>query len=228
MRIPWNKGLNKYTDERIKKYAETLQRKYVDGTFIGHEGKKHSDESKDRIRISVTGNKNNLGKKWSKETKEKMSIAAKGRPSPRKNKKLPKSHAENIKMAVNKPEVLKLKRIHRIKSIEKNYGKCFPNYNEEACEWFKNFDKTNNTQGRYAVYGGGEFLIEELGYWVDYINFDKKLIIEWDLDSHHNRESSKTRDEIRQKEIMSIYSDYEFIRINTREKAENETNRSFR
>ena len=79
-----------------------------------------------------------------------------------------------------KNKLSKSGRIGRIKHIEDNYGIAWPNFNKKACEVFKEFDEINKTQGRYAMYGGGEFRIHKLGYSPDYINFDLKLIIEID------------------------------------------------
>ncbi len=89
----------------------------------------------------------------------------------------------------------------------------FPNYNKQACDWFKKFDETNQTNGQYALYGGGEYRIRELNYWVDYINFDKKLIMEWD-EYRHNKSKYKVKDPIRQEKISNLFQDYNFIRIN--------------
>ena len=105
-------------------------------------------------------------------------------------------------------------RLSKIKRIKKNNEKMFPNYNENACEFFKRFDKENNTQGRYAVYGKGEFHIKELGYFPDYINFEKKIIMEWDEEHHFDSEGDlKKKDIQRQKEIQEFYPDFEFIRL---------------
>lgn len=138
----------------------------------------------------------------SKETRRKMGEAQKGNKKGKGNTE--KKHTEETKRKM---------RLSRIKNIRKNYGNPFPNYNKEACEYFREFDKEHNTKGRYAVYGGGEYLIEELGYWPDYINFDKKLIIEWDDPKHYRNGRLKQKDKQRQKEIQEYYSDFKFIRI---------------
>lgn len=130
----------------------------------------------------------------SEETRETMSKAQKGKA---------RSEESNRK-----------RRITRIKSIEENYGICFPAYNKQACEYFKQFDKTNNTEGRYAVYGDGEFHIKEFGYFPDYINFDLKLIMEYDERHHFDYDGNlKEKDIQRQKEIQEFYPDFKFRRI---------------
>jgi predicted nucleic acid-binding Zn ribbon protein len=92
------------------------------------------------------------------------------------------------------------------------HDNIFPNYNKSACNWFKTFDEINQTNGRYASFGGGEYFIDNLGYWVDYVNFDKKIIIEWD-ESRHHQVKRKNKDQIRQEKISKLFSDFNFIRI---------------
>jgi len=96
-----------------------------------------------------------------------------------------------------------------IRRIKENNGICWPSYNKKACEFFKSYDEKNNTKGHYAVYGGGEYHIKELGYFPDYINFEKKIIIEWDEKYHKYR---KEKDKQRQKEIQEFYPDFKFLR----------------
>lgn len=84
-------------------------------------------------------------------------------------------------------------------------GKIF--FNKNSIYFFKYFDKLYNTKGYYGV---NEYWIEEIGYSLDYINFDKKIIIEWDEEHHKYK---KTKDKIREKEIRKHFSDFEFYRI---------------
>ena len=104
-------------------------------------------------------------------------------------------------------------RTYMLKQIELNNGIPMPNYNLRACEWFKIFDKENNTKGRYAVYGGGEYHIKELGYYPDYINFEEKIIIEWDEPHHYEDNELLAKDIKRQNEIQDYFPDFDFIRI---------------
>ena len=89
----------------------------------------------------------------------------------------------------------------------------FPFYNSTACEYFDWLDlHIFESSGQYAT-NGGEYHIKELGYWLDYINTDLKVIIEWDEESHYKNDELSDKDKIRQKEIESVFSDYDFIRI---------------
>lgn len=147
-----------------------------------------------------------VGKKRPEETKRKISKTLKGNIPWNKGKKgknsvfYGKQHTEETKQ---KMRIAALKRI----------GQICPNYNKQACEYFKDFDKQNNTQGKYAVYGGNEYLIKKLGYYPDYINFDTKLIMEWDEPAHYVNGKLKQKDINRQKEIMEHYPDFKFKRV---------------
>jgi len=122
--------------------------------------------------------------------------------------------AQNKEIA-NRPEVVLNKslkqRLSIIKRIER-IGPCCPNFNIKACKTFEMFDDIEDTKG---LYGNKEFKIKELGYFVDYINFDKKIIIEWDeLKLHYKKDGMlRNKDIRRQKEIQELYPDFEFIRI---------------
>lgn len=167
-------------------------------------GKRHSNKTRKQISDKLKGKSKIelFGEKRAQLIIKKISQSLKG-----------KSYEQL--MGKDKSYEVKLqKRITRIKQIEQNYGICFPNYNPKACEFFKSFDDANNTKGHYAMCGGGELQISELGYFPDYINFEKKLIIEYD-EPHHYDESGnlKEKDRIRQREIQKHFSDFRFERI---------------
>ncbi len=128
-----------------------------------------------------------------------------------------------IKRKIGKANRFRL--IERIEEQIAEGGQAHPTYNFNACEFFKQFDKDFNVRGLYAT-NGGEYYIKELGYWPDYINFDLKLIIEWDEENHYNADGNlKAKDVQRQKEIQKYFSDFRFIRI--REKFQGELDYSF-
>ncbi len=131
-------------------------------------------------------------------TREKMSKAKKG--------KIRKQSQEEIK---NRRILFYNKMQQRL-----NMGlQIIPNWNPKACDYFENFDKQNNTRGQHAR-NGGEFYIKELGYWVDYINHDLKLIMEYDEQKHFDTNGDlRKKDLIRQQEIQEVFPDYEFKRI---------------
>lgn len=129
------------------------------------------------------------------------------------NKEWREKRLDKIAAIHRRPEIRLSKRLKKIKQIEKNHGNCFPAYNKLACEYFRKFDEENHTKGKYAVYGGGEYKIEQLGYWVDYINFDLKLIMEWDEKRHYINGQLCDKDIDRQKSIQTIFPDFQFKRI---------------
>jgi hypothetical protein len=102
-------------------------------------------------------------------------------------------------------------RLAQISYLKSTCG-IMPTFNKSACEFFEKFDLTHDTSGRYAT-NSGEFYIKELGYWVDYINFDLKLIIEWNENKHYKNGSLNDRDVKRQKEILQIFSEYDFVQL---------------
>ncbi len=145
------------------------------------------------------------GEEKAKKAIKKKSVSMSGEKHPLFNKH-------------HRTESLKKMRIATIKRIKKNYGILWPNYSKEACEFFKSFDEKHKTKGNYAVYGGGEYYIEELGYWPDYFNPELKLIMEYDDRKHFDKNGNlKPRDVRRQAEIQALYPDFEFQRIKENE-----------
>jgi len=189
---------------RTKEHSKNLSLSHL-GQKSWNTGKTLSEEHKYNLSEA------HKGKVLSEEHKEKLSKAGSGKLLPEEQKK---KISESVKLSYERRTDLRtLRRLTRIKNIELNHGILFPGFNKQACEYFKKFDEENNTQGRYAVYGGGEYFIKELGYYPDYINFDKKLIIEWDEKDHYVAGKLSERDVVRQKEIQELYPDFEFRRI---------------
>jgi len=159
-----------------------------------------SKHSKEHIQKTVETRKRNNSYKWPEKRKQERSLFMQTN-----NPMFGKHHSEETKRKI---------RIKRIERIEKNNGIVCPNYSPIACEFFKSFDEQHNTKGHYAMFGGGEHYIPELGYWLDYFNPDMKLIQEYDEPHHYDICGNlKERDEIRQKEIQKLYPDFEFRRI---------------
>ena len=118
-----------------------------------------------------------LGKKHSEETKQKISKANAGRKMTRKQ--IQKS-VENKSYVVSE-KTKELLRIRKIEYMEKNGTLVWPNFNELACEYFDWLNKYNNWNGHHAK-NGGEKRIGK--YWVDYYEPNQNIIIEWDEDKH--------------------------------------------
>lgn len=165
-------------------------------------GKVMSEKTK--IKIART----HMGMQHTEATKKKLSILNTGKhPTLATRKKMSLSH-KNMN-----PKLRTARRLRFIAKIKASKGNVCPEYNKTACEYFRQFDEDHNTKGRYAVYGNGEYYIKKLGYWIDYINFDLKLIIEWDEPFHFFNGKLRMEDVLRQKEIQSLYPDFTFKRI---------------
>ena len=110
------------------------------------------------------------------------------------------------------PKVRQQSRLRRIREIRDNGG-IVVNYNKIACSYFAQFEiDSNSSTGQYATKGTGEFFIQELGYFVDYIDIEKKIIIEWN-ESNHYRPARVQRYITRLKEIKSLFPDFTIYSI---------------
>jgi hypothetical protein len=87
-----------------------------------------------------------------------------------------------------------------------------PNYNLIACEWFSKFDDLNSTVGIYAN-NPEEFYIKEASAYVDYINHDLKLIIEWYERGHYKYGKLREKDINRNQKIHLAFPNYLFLVI---------------
>ncbi len=241
-KIPVKEKRNKFCSTKCMGLARTGKNHPMFGKISPMRGKHHSAEAKRKISEAEKGNTYALGLKHSEEAKRKNSESHKGQVPWNKGqtketdlrikkyseKLVGRTHTEEHKKRNSEAhkgknsswygrshtaKTKKKMRLSAIKRIEKNNGFRWPSYNKQACEYFKKFDEDNNTKGRYAVYGGGEYLIEKLGYWPDYINFNIKLIMEWDEENHYKNGKLHEKDIQRQKEIQTYYPDFEFRRI---------------
>ncbi|MFW6026798.1 MAG: hypothetical protein ACOCRX_10695 [Candidatus Woesearchaeota archaeon] len=159
---------------------------------------KHSDDIRKKISENTKKAMNNF------DIKKKVSIRTSEAQIGRKLK-------EETKRKIGKNSRLHM--IERIQNSLEAGHQISPNWNPKACDYFEQFDEEHNIQGQHAR-NGGEFYIKELGYWVDYINHDFKLIIEYDEKYHYDVYGNlKEKDAKRQEEIQNLYSDYEFVRI---------------
>lgn len=103
-------------------------------------------------------------------------------------------------------------RVSAIKRIKETNGFVYPGFNETACMFFEHLNEVTNTDGNHAL-NGGEYFIETLGYFPDYINHDLKMIIEWDEPHHYQGENLREQDLEREKKIKDTFSNYKFMRI---------------
>ena len=204
--------LKKFNISRRSKSEANKGKKFSDEHKIkmsdAKKGKKQSDETKQKISDALKGCEGNRkGKKHSDETKQKMSDAKKGKKQSDETRKKMSDAKKGRKFSEKHKRKL---RLSAIKRIEKNKGKMFPHFNKNSIKYFKKFDEENNTKG---LYGKNEYQIKDLGYWPDYINFDLKLIIEWDEEAHYKKNKLRKKDIQRQKEIQEHFLNFKFERI---------------
>ena len=113
-------------------------------------------------------------------------------------------------------EVVAKIRLSHIERRNKLTGQIVPGYNSDACKFFDFLNFHLGWQGFYAE-NGGEFYIEELGYWVDYYEKNINLIVEW-YEEHHYR-GGKVRDkDVRRREDIINKLGCAFIEIREKDK----------
>lgn len=108
--------------------------------------------------------------------------------------KMRKSH-ENIS-----EETRRKMRLSYIKYHESKYGQLFPNYNKTACKIIDDYGNKNGYNFQHAE-NGGEYYIQELGYWLDGYDKEKNIVVEFYEKAHDYK---KEKDSIREKEITDF------------------------
>jgi hypothetical protein len=99
-------------------------------------------------------------------------------------------------------------RLSAINRMNERYGQVSPNYNLVACQLFEDINRELGWNGQHAE-NGGEFFIKELGYWVDYYEPNRNIVIEFD-ERHHIRQQEK--DKQREQQITQFLN-CKFLRI---------------
>jgi group I intron endonuclease len=133
----------KYLDKLKKDKKNCYNLTFIAGGGGGFEGKHHSEESKNKISLKLTGkykgtNSPHYGKHHSEKTKKKLSLLKLGKPSPNKGKKLSKEQKIKIKNSL-----LKI-RDDISKRFRKTYTFVSPNNEIITITNLKEFCKFNN------------------------------------------------------------------------------------
>jgi len=140
-------------------------------------------------RKNLYGNRNQ-----SEDSKRKMSLLHSGVNNPFYGKT--HTNESRIKMRLNT-----INYISKIKG-----GSMFPLYNKNACKYFEKMELETDWNGYYAT-KNGEHYIKELGYWVDYYEPNKNIVIEWDEKRHYNIDGT-----LKQKDIDRMTEIREFLK----------------
>ena len=147
-------------------------------------GKTHTDKTLKILSLPKT-----------EEHKRKLAISLKGNPSPLKGK----HHTDEAK---RKMRISAIKRITKYKFD--GLSMC-PNVNKKETDYFV---KLENEKGWNGIFFGKDnknqqYLIENLGYFVDYYEPEKNIIVEYDETLHYNKDwTLKEKDIKRQEEII--------------------------
>jgi hypothetical protein len=75
-----------------------------------------------------------------------------------------------------------------------------PAFNPDACKAIDDYGESNGYKFQHAL-NGGEYHIEELGYWVDGYDAKKNVVIEYYENNHWHRKN-KRKDIDRYNEIV--------------------------
>ena len=123
-------------------------------------------------------------------------------PEPKKNQ-LNKPHKESTKLK------MRISTLEYIKSLK---GQLAPRYNKESIPFIEEYGRENGLSFMHAE-NGGEYFVNELGYFLDAYDPINNVVLEIDEKHHFNREGSlKERDVERQKQIQILLG-CKFIRV---------------
>jgi len=127
-----------------------------------------------------------------------------------------KSHTtetiDKLKSIANSPEG---RAIRRRNIINLNKKRFIPNYNTDGCNLFEQINKELGWHGLHAE-NGGEYYIEELGYWVDYYEPNLNIVIEYD-EPGHNLKKQQISD-VQRENAIKEYLGCKFYRIKSTER----------
>lgn len=211
---------------RQKRKLQVIPREVYERIVESRKWYKHSEETKKKI---GRNSKALTGRKRSKEsiikqletrkkngcnvfTEEHKTRISESRKGFKMDPLVVEKIAEKKRGIKLSSETKRKMRIAACNRVLLNFGK-FASYSKQACEFFKSFDEKHNTKGRYAMYGGGEYYVKGLGYWVDYYNPELKLIMEYDEPHHYENGKLREKDVARQEEIKKYFIGFEFKRI---------------
>jgi len=197
--LPSKKGV-KLTAEHRKKIGNAVAERHKNTTHPML-GKKHSIHTIEKYKSDRLGEKNGMyGKNHTEETRMKISET-------RKRKKIP-----GPKITDAGRQKLRIKRIREIADDKYNGNQIIPSYNKKSCEFFSKIEMLLGWNGFFAT-KAGEYQVKELGYFLDYYEPTKNIVLEWDEKHHYNPDGTlKEKDILRQKEIQALLG-CKFFRI---------------
>lgn len=172
-------------------------------------GKKHTPEVVEILR------KINLGRHPSKKTRKKMSMSNAWRGIHRYGSDSPfygKRHTDDWKRHMR---VLMCKRLLKLRGDNKNAW--INNIGKKENRYFSKLEKDKGWNGIYHKKSGKQFLIKDLGYFVDYYEPKLNIVVEYDEPRHYRFGVLKDKDIKRMNEIKN-HLGCQFWRYNEYEK----------
>jgi hypothetical protein len=215
----WHRMKGKtHSDEYKKKRSEMMK-----GDWNPTKGNKHKPETIEKIKQKRAEqvfteetrkkmSKARKGKVVSEETRKKMSKSFTGREISEETRlKQSESRKQYFKNMTNEEydEYCKQRRLVSIEQWENKHD-VYPNYNRNSIQILEEKAKELGITDLQHAENGGEFYIEQLGYWVDGYSKEKNIVIEYYESFHENQ---KEKDLRRQHEITK-HLNCKFIIIN--------------
>lgn len=110
------------------------------------------------------------------------------------------------------PETIRKMRVSTIENIREKEGQPYPKYNPEACELIEEYGEEHGYDFQHAE-NGGEYHIEELGYWVDGYDPEENVVIEIDEQHHFNENGQLCKKDKRRQREIEEHLDCKFVRL---------------
>jgi len=112
-------------------------------------------------------------------------------------------------------ETRRKKRLAAINNIQEhieNGGQITPNYNSKACKLIDMYGKKYGYNFQHAE-NGGEFFINELGYWVDGYDLKNNIVIEVDEKHHFDYDGNLSEKDLQRQNEIANFLRCDFIRL---------------
>lgn len=99
--------------------------------------------------------------------------------------------------------------IKKLKLTDKNFH---PPFNIKACEYFNDIMNKENIIIQHAL-NGGEYHIEELGFWIDGYDIENNVVYEYDEKQHFDKHGNLKEKDVLRQQLITEHLKCKFIRI---------------
>jgi hypothetical protein len=217
---------DRYGEERVDEIKKKISEK-LKGEKNPFYGKHHTEETKEKLRQQFYTEKR-IALSKSDEYRKKVSDGLKkssklkySRSRPEYRKKISEAlkKSEKRKQILNSDDYKKKRReitINRIKYLrslgaEQNHY-FLPNFNVKACEYFDSIMKETKTNIQHAL-NGGEYIIEELGYFLDGYDKENNIVYEYDEPHHYDFNGNLKEADVKRQDEITKFLGCKFVRI---------------